>query len=232
MLSAAFLPEGPVRNGLSALAGILGALTLIKFFTQWIGPNEGAYRTRNQQMILCYGIWKLTRYGVMHITTEPHYRTYGKGFQFKTPFVYDLQVVSVAEVTREIPSFTVDSEEDIQFAVATSVTYQTILDASCMFRAVERSLTLDAAIVAAASEAVGIIFRGNPDTELIGSGELTKKVRKLTKKTLRPYGIRLVRINTSQFSKSLAEKLKGQPVRLAGIVNSHGEITHPHEIPA
>jgi hypothetical protein len=101
-----------------------------------------------------------------------------------------------------------------------------------MFRAVERSLTLDAAIVAAASEAVGIIFRGNPDTELIGSGELTKKVRKLTKKTLRPYGIRLVRINTSQFSKSLAEKLKGQPVRLAGIVNSHGEITHPHEIPA
>lgn len=232
MLSAAFINEGPVRNGLSALAGILGALTLIKFFAQWIGPNEGAYRTRNQQRVLCRGYWKLTRYGVMYIATEPHYRTYGKGFHFKTPFIYDLQVASVAEETRDIPPFTVDSREDIQYAVAASVTYQIVREASSMFRAIEKSLTIDTAVIAIAGEALGVVLRGNTDAELIGSRRLTKRVRKLTRKTLRSYGVRLVRIDTIQFSKSQAEKLKGQSARVAGIINSHGEIPHPHEISA
>jgi hypothetical protein len=233
MLSAAFLSDGPVKNGLSALTGILGTLLVFKFFMQWIGPNEAAYRTRNQQPVLCHGYWKLTRYGAMYIATEPHYRTYGKGFQLKLPFIYDLQLVSVAEMTHPIETFAVDSMDDVQYDASPSVTYQVICEAESMFRAVEKSLTRDVAVLKIVEEAIGVVLHASLSQQgQLGSKELTRRVRQITRKELRTYGVRLNRINLAPCAKSLPEKLKGQSAKVAGIIGTHGDLRHPHDIPA
>lgn len=212
MLTAGFFQSGPIRTAASWVAGLIGVITLVKFFLVAIKPNEMGIRMRNERPVYNKeGFWCFSwRTGFLFMETNRYIRTCTSRVAAKIPMLYDVRVVSIAHETRKIDPITVDSPDQVQYDLDGSVTYRVIPEGWALFASVQQSQMIDTTVIAIMTNVVSDVVRAflcsTPDLSAIDEA-----VTATAQPLLREYGIELISLQLTTPRRSSVQVLRELP---------------------